>query len=170
MKVDLSNLLNVSTRVSFAVVFACAFILFFPAQYLPFQIDFFREQNGLWIFFIMVIAAAICLSYIVKWGVDKIADFIDKKKLWRTYKVILKNLSVDEKRFIKKHYEKRESAIYIDLSNAMMKRLQSFNVITLGVGTNAGNITRMPGFIQPWVFDLIDKNPHFIETEDKPHD
>ena len=170
MKVDLSNLLNISARVSFAVVLACAFILFFPAQYLPFQINSFREQNGLWIFFIMAVSIAICLSYMLKWGVNRITDFIDKRELWCTYKSVLKNLSVDEKRFIRKQYEKKDSAIYIDLSNAMMKKLQSFNVISIAAGTNAGSVTRMPGFIQPWVFELIDKNPNLIETEDKPND
>lgn len=170
MKFDLSNLLNISARASFAASVACVLILFFPAHWLPFPIDAFRNQHGLWIFIVMVVAGSISFSHATKWGIEKIKKAVEKKKLWDTYRDILKNLSNDEKRFIKQFYEKRETAILLDLSDPRIKRLETFKVLSQAAGTSLSRAPFCPGFIQPWVFELIDKNPDFIKVEDMPYD
>lgn len=170
MKFDLSNILNVSARICGAIFIACVFLLFFPAGWLPFAMAPFREQYGLWIFIALVISSALWLSYIIQWVINKLKKTFEKKQMWATYKYILKNLSDAEKEFLKAQYEKRETAIIMDLSNPMIKHMETLKILSLPVGTNMGGGSHFPGFIQPWVFELIDKNPKYIETEDNPDD
>lgn len=162
LKLDISKLLNISARVSWAITVACVFILFFPSDWLPFQIDTFREQYGLWIFIVLAVAISLCLSHAAKWIWEKVKQAWDKKKTWDTYKYILKNLSKSEKAFLKKYYDKRETAILVDLRNPTIKKLETFRVISKAAGTSLGSVSGFPGFIQPWVFELIDKNPEFL--------
>lgn len=170
MKFDLSNILNISARICGAVLIVCIFLLFFPVNWLPFAITLFREQYGLWIFIVLVISAALLLSYIIKWIIDKLKKTFEKKQMWATYKYILKNLSDAEKEFLKAQYKKRETAIIMDLSNPMIKHMETLKVLSLSSGTIMSRAPLFPGFIQPWVFELIDKNPKYIETEDKSDD
>ena len=67
LKLDISKLLNISTRVSWAMTIACVFILFFPSDCLPFQIDTFRERYGLWIFIVIAVSISLYFSHIAKW-------------------------------------------------------------------------------------------------------
>lgn len=169
MKVDLSNILNISARVSAAIIIAGILILFFPEQWLPFRIDDFRNQYGLWVFIVTIVAGAIGFSYVIKWITEKIKQAISRKRLWNSYRTILLTLADDEKRFIKQFYEKRTSAVQLDLSNPMMKRLETFGLLSPAAGRTISPAPYCPGFIQPWVFQLIDKNPDYIKVEDKPH-
>lgn len=163
---SVSNLLNVSARVAGAVAIACAIILFFPEQWLPFQIDSFRMKYGLWIFLIMVTACSLCFSYAGKWGVEKMKAHIQKKEMWDTYEKILRNLSAEEKRILKSFYEKKETAMMLNLSDPKIKKLESFRVISKASGTNIIKPPFCPGFIQPWVFEVIDKHPDIIKVEE----
>ena len=164
---SVSNLLNVSARVAGAVAVACAIVLFFPEQWLPFQIDLFRMKYGLWIFLIMVTACSLCLSYAGKWGVEKIKAHVKEKEIWDTYETILRNLSTEEKLILKLFYEKRETAMLLDLSDPKIKKLETFRVISQASGTNISRPPYCPGFIQPWVFEVIDKYPDIIKVEEK---
>ncbi|GAA4293732.1 hypothetical protein GCM10023142_30140 [Anaerocolumna aminovalerica] len=80
LKLDISKLLNISARVSWAITVACVFILFFPGDWLPFQIDTFREQYSLWIFIVMSVSISLCLSHASKCIWKKINQAWDKKK------------------------------------------------------------------------------------------
>ncbi len=102
----------------------------------------------------------------MKWIWKKINHARDKKKTWDTYKYILKNLSKSEKAFIKKYYDKRETAILVDLRNPTIKKLETFRVISKVAGTSLGSVSGFPGFIQPWVFELLDKYPEFLNIEE----
>lgn len=166
MKFDLSKLLEISARTAGAITIACIILLFFPATWLPFDIEKLRTDNGMWIFIILVVSIAIWSSYFLKWIAESIKKKIDKHKIWSTYKYILKNLSNSEKLFLKEYYDKRETAILLDLCNPIHKRLQTFKVVSMTAGYSAGGIgVGFPGFIQPWVFQLIDKNPGYLKLD-----
>lgn len=45
-----------------------------------------------------------------------------------------------------------------------MKKLETFHVISMSAGTNIAPLGAVPGFIQPWVFELLDKHPEYLET------
>ncbi len=167
MKLDLSKIFELSARTSGAITVACIILLFFPASILPFDISDFRSSNGIWIFVIFVVAITIWFSYLMKWLAQFIKDKVETMKLWDSYKCILENLSDGEKLFLKKYYEKRETAILIDLKNTVHKKLQTFHVISMSAGTVLGSVSGVPGFIQPWVFKLIDKQPKYIEVKCK---
>lgn len=165
MKLDLSKLLEISARTAGAVSVACAILLFFPETLLPFDIADFRNNNGIWIFIVLVVSISILFSYLIKWLINWIKQKIDKHRTWDTYKYILKNLSDGEKAFLKEHYNKRETAIIIDLRNPIHKKLETFKVISRVAGASLGTISGVPGFIQPWVFEIIDKRPDYLEIK-----
>jgi len=165
MKFDLSKLFELSARTSGAVSIACIILLFFPSSLLSFNIVDFRKDNGIWVFVVFVVAVSIWLSYLITWLSKIVMKKIKTKKTWDNYKYILKNLSKSEKLFLKEYYDKRETAVFIDLQNPVHKKLQTFNVISISAGTSLGTRFSMPGFIQPWVFKLIDKHPSYIQTK-----
>ena len=167
MNIDIPKIFNISCRVSFAICVACAGILFFPAKWLPFDMTAFRQENGLWIFIIFIFSVAVMLSYFVQTLSKKISATIDKHKTWSTYKYVLKNLSDDEKNYLKNFYEKKQTAILLDLSNPVVKKLQTFQVLAMSSGTSLALRGMAPGFIQPWVFELIDKHPEYLKTSEE---
>ena len=87
--------------------------------------------------------------------------------MWDTYETILRNLSTEEKLILKLFYEKRETAMLLDLSDPKIKKLETFRVISQASGTNISRPPYCPGFIQPWVFEVIDKYPDIIKVEEK---
>lgn len=165
MKVDLSKLLEISARTAGAVSVACVALLFFPEKLLPFDITDFRDSNGIWIFIVLVVSISILFSYLIKGFINWIMKKIDKHKTWASYRYILQNLSDGEKVFLKEYYNKRESAVFIDLRNPIHKKLETFKVISMTTGNSLGTISGVPGFIQPWVFEIIDKNPDYLELK-----
>ena len=64
MSMDINKILAVSARVAFALLVACLILIFFPATWLPFDISSFREEYGIWLFFVMVLSVSILFSYI----------------------------------------------------------------------------------------------------------
>ena len=162
MSVDIAKLLGISARVAGAITIACVFLLFFPASILPFDIIEHRVTYGFWLFIFLVVSFAICISHIIRWFIDKVRNKIETRKMWDSYRYILENLSRDEKDFLKEYYEKRETAIYINLTNPVHTKLRTFQVISIATGTSFGTMHKVPGFIQPWVFDLIDEDNKYI--------
>ncbi len=161
---SLPKLLDISARISGAIAVACILILFFPMSWLPFEIEEFRAQYGLWIFLVMAVTISLCVSYVVKWIGERIKEKFEKLKMRKAYKRILEKLSPSEKMFVKKYYNKGETAIYIDLADSMMKKLQTFNIISISAGTSFVISSLVPGIIQPWVFDTIDRFPNILDT------
>jgi len=170
MKLDISKILNISARISGAISVSCLLILFFPSAWLPFDIDVFREQHGLWIFVIMVIAISLSLSYVVKWIIKIIIEKVEIHKTRKSYRDVLENLSPKEKKLIRKQYDKKETAIIIDISNPMMKKLETFEIISVSAGMSAMMLNNVPGYIQPWVFKTIDRYPNILDTEYKSNE
>ena len=170
MSVDINKILTVSARIAFALLVSCLILIFFPAAWLPFDISSFREEYGIWLFFVMVLSVSILFSYIAKWCVVWVKKLIDRRKLWNGYKYILENLSDDEKLYLKPFYEKRQTAIMVPLMSPVAKKLETFKVISKAAGTSLAPGGFCPGFIQPWVFELIDKHPDYLNirsTEEK---
>ena len=85
MSVDINKILAVSARVAFALLVSCLILIFFPAAWLPFDISSFREEYGIWLFFVMVLSVSILFSYIAKWCVVWVRKLIDRRKLWNKY-------------------------------------------------------------------------------------
>ena len=97
-----------------------------------------------------------------------ICDFIKKKyeiyKTWSLYKSIILGLSNKEKIFLKEKYSKNETTLMIDWQNPIHKHLQTLGIISMNAGTSVGNPNAIPGFLQPWVFEVIKKNPKIIDN------
>lgn len=168
MKIDLGTVAKISARVAFAILISCLFFLFFPSDYLPFDIVGYREKFGIWVFIALVISLSLLISYIVKWIAELIKKELNRRKTWSNYKYVLKNLSNEEKSYLKNFYDRRKTAITIDLSDPVAKKLETFRVISMAAGANVASMNKMPGFIQPWVFKILDKNPEYLtlkETE-----
>jgi len=163
MKFDLSKVLEVSARPAGAIFIASALILFFPASLLPFDFVDFRANYGLWIFIVLVVSFAILVSYLMTWIGSSIKSKYDTYLVWKTYRQILSKLSNKEKSFLNGYYGANESAIYVDMLNPIHRRLLSINVISIPTGLNIGGPNNMPGFIQPWVITLLDKNPAYLD-------
>lgn len=164
MKIDIGKLLKVSARIAFAIFIACIFLLFFPERLLPFHITKLREEYGLWIFVIMVISVSLLLSYIGEWLFKKFKSYVNKHKTWSTYKYILKHLSNAEKEYLKKLYNNHQTTIMLNLKNPVVKKLETFKVVSMAAGTCIAPGGMAPGFVQPWVFDLIDKHPEYLNV------
>ena len=162
MSLDLSKVFDVSVRVAFAAFIACLFFLFFPASWLPFDIVVYREKFGFWIFLALIISAALLLSYLAKWLISKIQKYVESRKLWSGYKYVLENLSDDERKYLKNLYDKRQSAIMLNLTDPVVKKMETFRVLSMSAGTNVAPRGLMPGFVQPWVFKLLDKHPEYL--------
>ena len=167
MNIELNKVFEVSARVAFALCVATVVLLFFPAGILPFDILSFREKYGFWAFLVLAFSVAILLSYLVKWIIGWIKKKIESRKMWKNYKYVFSLLSDEEKLFLKKQYDKKDYAIYINLSNPMHKHLETFRIISMAAGNNLGAGGSFPGFIQPWVFEYIDKHPQCLITEHK---
>lgn len=163
MKFDLLKFFEISARTAFAVLVACMLLLFFPANYLPFDIEGLRKECGIWIFVIMVIAISVISSYCLKWLCGIIKKKYEKQKTWGLYKTTITTLSNKEKVFLKEKYNKGENTLMIDLQSPMHKHLQTLGIISMNAGTSVGNPNAFPGFIQPWVFEMIEKNPRIID-------
>ncbi|MCI8471816.1 MAG: hypothetical protein HFE65_01770 [Clostridiales bacterium] len=164
MKIDIVKLLKVSARIAFAISIACIFLLFFPERLLPFDIIKLREEYGLWIFVLMVVSVALLLSYIGEWLLKKFRSYINKHKTWGTYKYILKHLSNAEKKYLENLYNNHKTTIMIDLNNPVVKKLETFQIVSMASGTCIAEGGMAPGFVQPWVFDLIDKHPEYLNV------
>lgn len=164
MKIDIGKLLNVSARIAFAISIACIFLLFFPERLLPFDITKLRKEYGLWIFVPMVVSVALLLSYIGEWLLKKFKSYISKRQTWNTYKYILKHLSNDEKKYLNKLYNNRQTTIMLTLADPIIKKLETFKVVSMAAGTCIAPNGMAPGFVQPWVFDLIDKHPEYLNV------
>lgn len=167
MNLDFNKVFNISCRVSFAICIACVGILFFPSKWLPFDVTAFRQENGLWIFFVFIFSVAVMFSYLGQTLCKKVSVIMDKRKTWSTYKYILKNLSDDEKTYLKTFYVKKQTAILLDLTNPVVKKLQTFQVLSMSTGTSLALQGMAPGFIQPWVFEIIDKHPEYLRTSEE---
>ena len=165
MSFDFSKVFQVSVRVAFAAFVACIVFLFFPAAWLPFDIAIYREKYGFWLFLAFVISAALLLSYFAKWLIKIIQKYVENKKLWSGYKYVLKNLSDEERKYLKTLYDKRQSAILLNLGDPVVKKLETFRVLSMSAGTNIAPRGYMPGFVQPWVFELLDKHPEYLTIQ-----
>ena len=165
MKFDLSKLLEISARTAFAVACACALLLFFPSNWLPFDITELRDKYGLWMFVILVVSISIMFSYLLKWVCAVLKNKYEIHKTWSNYRAVFECLSDKEKLFLKDKYEKNENTLMIDLTSPMHKHLQTLQILSLNVGTNLGSPRGMPGFIQPWVFEMIKKYPKCIRVD-----
>ena len=161
--IDMSKILEISSRIALAVCLACGIIIFFPADYLPFDITEFRTKNGIWIFCVFSLAIAIILSHIIKLIMDFIKDKINDKNIWKANRYVLKNLSDEEKLYLKEFYTRRQTAIMLNLTSPVVKKLETFQVISMSAGTSIAPRGSAPGFIQPWVFELLDKNPDYLK-------
>ena len=165
MNLDISKVLDISARMAFAIFVTCFVLLFFPAAYLPFEITGFRAQYGLWFFVALALSGSVMLSYLLKWTYERIKKWHKNREVWSSYKYILKSLSDDEKRFLKRYYDKRQTAIMIDIKDPVAKKLQTFKVISLSAGQSISTRFSLPGFIQPWVFEVLDKHPRYLEIK-----
>lgn len=165
MNLDIDKVLSISARMAFAIFVACFVLLFLPAAYLPFEITGFREQYGIWFFVALALSGSVMLSYLLKWTYERIKKWHKNRKMWSSYKDILKNLSDDEKRFLKRYYDKRQTAIWIDIRDPVAKKLQTFQVISLSAGYSISTRFSLPGFIQPWVFKVLDKHPRYLKIK-----
>lgn len=170
MKIDITKILEISARIAVALFICSAILLFFPAKFLPSEVVELRSQHGGWLFVVFAFSIAILLSYLISHSISAFARIIKEKtearRLWKSYKYRLQNLSEKEKLFLKKHYDKKETAIYFDPTDPIAKKLETFGFISMSSGINFGHPRAMPGFIQPWVFELIDKNPKYLDLSE----
>lgn len=166
MNIDIGKVWNISARVAFAICIACLLFLFTPAAILPFDITEYRNIYGIWIFLSLVLSGALIVSYVMKWSFD----FLKKKiKIYNTKKAqkyILSTLSNEEKAFLKKYYDKGQTAIIYSLMNPVAKKLETFQIISMAAGTSLAPRGLTPGFIQPWVFELVRKNPNLLGEDE----
>ena len=160
---EFNKFLEISARVALAILIACILLLFFPSSVLPFDIVSFRASYGIWIFVVLVISASLFLSYVGKWIVGFIKKKLEKRRTWETYKYILKNLSNDEKIYLQQHYKQKQTAIMFSLTDPVAKKLETFRIISMAAGTSIAPRGMVSGFIQPWVFELIDKHPEYLK-------
>ena len=166
MNLDIGKVLDVSARVSFAVCFACMFLLFFPAILLPFDITVFREKYGIWIFIVFAVSASLLISHIVKHIAALAKRKLDQISTWRTYKYILKNLSDEEKVYLKRFFDKGQTAIVFSMVDPVAQKLKTFRVISQPSGTSMAPRGMSLGFIQPWVFEVLRKHPEYLEVSE----
>lgn len=167
MNVDISKILSMSARIAFAMLVSCLVLVFFPEAWLPFDITDFRAKYGIWLFLVLALCIGILFSYAAKWCICGVKKLIEKRKTWDNYKYILENLSDDERIYLKKFYDKRQTAIMIPLMDPIAKKLETFRVISKAAGTSMAPAGFCPGFIQPWVFDLLDKHPDYLNMKRK---
>ena len=166
MNLDIGKVLDVSARVSFAVCSACVLLLFFPAILLPFDIAVFREKYGIWIFIVFAVSASLLISHIVKYIVGLAKRQLDKIGTWRTYKYILQNLSDEEKVYLKRFFDKGQTAIVFSMEDPVAQKLKTFKVISQPSGTSMAPLGMSLGFIQPWVFEVLRKHPEYLEVSE----
>ena len=164
MNFDIGKVLDTSARASFAICFASIFLLFFPATFLPFDIIAFREKYGIWFFIIFAISASLLISYIMKYIIGFTKRKWNKINTWRTYKYILKNLSDVEKVYLKQFYDKGQTAILFSMMDPVAQKLKTFGIISLPSVTSIAPRGLSPGFIQPWVFELLHKHPDYLNV------
>ena len=162
MKIDMLKAFNISARVAFAILIASATLLFFPSHWLPFDITEFREEYGFALFLCLIISLSVLLSFLVQWLIRCLKKALERKKTFSAYLMILKGLSDSEKKYLQKLYDKRQSTIQINLNNPVDKKLQTLRIISMSAGTIIGSPVAMPGFVQPWVFQVIDKHPNCL--------
>ncbi|MBQ4428103.1 MAG: superinfection exclusion B family protein [Oscillospiraceae bacterium] len=167
MNIDLGKILDISARVALALFVACLLLLCIPASILPFDITGFREQYGIWLFIALAVSIGLLISYAVKWIIAMIKAFVDKRKMWHAYRYVMSRLSNDEKKYIKNFYDKKQLAIMLDLTDPVVKRLETFKILSMSAGTSMAPRGMAPGFVQPWVFELLDKHPEYLEITEE---
>ncbi len=151
--------------VIFSLGATCYTILYLPESYFPFDINIFRKQYGIWLFF----ALAFIIFYIIYCISKMVFSYFKRKfethKKWRICEKIINNLSDKEKNFLREKYNQSDPTLTIDLNNRMHKHLQTAEIISQNVGLSPLKGTKIAGFIQPWVFELIKKKPKLFETK-----
>ena len=109
----------------------------------------------------------LCLRYlrrIVKYIVGLAKRQLDKIGTWRTYKYILQNLSDEEKVYLKRFFDKGQTAIVFSMEDPVAQKLKTFKVISQPSGTSMAPLGMSLGFIQPWVFEVLRKHPDYLEV------
>lgn len=64
LNLDLNIVFDISCRVSFTIDIVCTRYLVLSGEWIPFDMTAFRQENGLWIFFILILSEAIMTSYL----------------------------------------------------------------------------------------------------------
>ena len=91
---------------------------------------------------------------------------MDQISTWRTYKYILKNLSDEEKVYLKRFFDKVQTANVCSMVDPEAQRLKTFRVISQPSGTSMAPRGMSLGFIQPWVFEVLRKHPVYLEVSE----
>lgn len=144
----------------------CYLLLYLPETWIPFDINTFRKQYGIWLFLMLVFSIAIIFSFVTQ---RLFRVLKEKYKIYRIhcgYKEIIDCLSEEEKRFLIEQYNHNDPTICIALSNPMHMHLKTLKIISLAHnGIAYGGYPIFPGYINSWVFKLIKKNPKLFETK-----
>lgn len=155
--------------VVFSLGVTCFAILYLPESYFPFDINTFRKQYGIWLFFILAFSGAIFGYYIIYYPSKMFFSYFKRKyethEKWKICEEIINSLSDKEKNFLREKYNQNDPTLTIDLNNRMHKHLQTAEIISQNIGLSPLQGTKIAGFIQPWVFELIKKKPMLFETK-----
>lgn len=161
--------LKKSLSVVFSLGVTCWTILYLPESYFPFDINTFREQYGIRLFFILAFSGAIFVYYIIYYPSKMFFSYSKRKyethKKWKIYEKIINSLSDEEKILLREKYNQNDPTLTIDLNNRMHKHLQTVEIISQNVGLSPLQGTKIAGFIQPWIFELIKKKPKLFEIK-----
>ena len=168
MKVEIIELLKLPARICGAIVCSCLFLLFFPAICLPFPIDDFRTQYGIWIFLVFCASFALYFSYIMVWIKKQITDSISSMKRNSSLKILTKN----EKMFLRKYISNSEQTVYAYKGSV---GYDAYKTMLLLVDKKIVKIVdddgdNKIGIIHEQVFKKLLTNPNLLNVEDAPNE
>ena len=157
MKIDISKIFQISARVSGALTIASLALLFFPAQWLPFDISELRSDYGIWIFVAFVVSFSIWGSYFIEYVIKSLKKKFIEHKNRKVRIELLSELSDGEKNVIADMYFSKDRTKDLDIKDALTGQLEAKTMI--GRGSNMSSVGyKFSYFLQPWVIECINKN------------
>ena len=86
-----------------------------------------------------------------------------QKKINEAYKYLLSNLSKDEKRILKEYIDKDTKTNYYSKFDGVVGGLEKSKVLYVSSNLGQGPGAMFPFNIQPWAWEMLKKNPKYLE-------
>ncbi len=159
---DFIAILKLPPSILSALALASGFIILAPQNILE-KLYFvnFKDSYGFQIGIVFVVSISILIVYSLMKIIKFFYDKYNNKRISENQYRFLKELDDNEKSLIREILSKPDYTLKLPINNGLVRKLESMYVILPAGSTHLvnGYDMRIPYFLQPWVIEMIKKNP-----------
>lgn len=159
------DLLKLPPRILAGLATASGLLIFLPDNIISrLYMSELKTEYG----FIIGVVFILSISILSCYGIIKVSKSIIKvynnRKFLRLRKEFMKKLNYEDKRLLREMMNQPNKTLDLPMNNGTVIKLSHYKVITPAGTSHLVNPLdmRIPYFIQPWVVDEINENPHLL--------